>query len=185
MCRFLLLLIMLLTGCASVPVTVQRPQQADAPFTFNGRVAFKQGEQHDSAGVRWMHREAEDEILLLAPLGQTVARIHRDVSEVTLDASGKHYTALDMETLMQQVLGWQLPLSGLRYWVTGLPAPEGGWYGIERDENGQMSILHQLDWEITYSSYAATTLDALPLRLNLKRDDGMEVLLLIDEWEAQ
>jgi outer membrane lipoprotein LolB len=183
MSRSFLLLILLLSGCASVPVTVQRPLQADAPFVFNGRVAVKQGEQRDSAGVRWMHRADDDEILLLAPLGQTVARIHRDASEVTLDASGKHYTALDMETLMQQVLGWQLPLSGLRYWVTALPAPEG-WYAIERDENGQVSMMHQQGWEIAYSRYAATTLDALPLRLNLKRD-GMEVLLLIDEWEAQ
>jgi outer membrane lipoprotein LolB len=181
--RSFLLLILLFTGCASVPVTVQRPQQADAPFVFNGRVAVKQGEQRDSAGVRWMHRADDDEILLLAPLGQTVARIHRDASEVTLDASGKHYTALDMETLMQQVLGWQLPLSGLSHWVTALPAPES-WYSIERDENGQVSIMHQQGWEIAYSRYAATTLDALPLRLNLKRD-GMEVLLLIDEWEAQ
>lgn len=181
--RFLLLMALLLTGCATAPVAVQRPAQADAPFAFNGRVAVKQGELRDSAGMRWVHRAAEDEILLLAPLGQTVARIHRDGSEVTLEASGKHYTAQDMETLMQQVLGWQLPLSGLRHWVTALPAPDGE-SSIERDANGQVSLLRQQGWEIAYTRYAATTVDALPLRLNLKRD-GMEVLLLIDEWEAQ
>src|SRR3989337_1633355 len=100
--RFLVLLILLLTGCATAPVAVQRPLQADAPFAFNGRVAVKQGEQRNSAGVRWVHSAAADEILLLAPLGQTMARIHREAQEVTLDASGKRYTAQDMETLMQQ-----------------------------------------------------------------------------------
>jgi outer membrane lipoprotein LolB len=178
-----LLLVLLLTGCASVPVTVQRPAQADAPFAFNGRVAVKHGEQRDNAGVRWVHHEAEDDILLLAPLGQTMARIHRDGGDVTLEASGKLYTAQDMETLMQQVLGWQLPLSGLRHWVTALPAPEGE-SSIERDANGQVSTLRQQGWEIAYSRYAAITADALPLKLNMKRD-GMEVVLLIDEWEAQ
>ncbi|MDO8988308.1 MAG: lipoprotein insertase outer membrane protein LolB [Sideroxyarcus sp.] len=183
MYRFLLPLLVLISGCASVPHTVQRPAQADAPFAFNGRVAVKQGEQRDNAGVRWVHSAAQDEILLLAPLGQTVARIRRDDGEVTLESSGKHYAAQDMETLMQEVLGWQLPLSGLRHWVTALPAPEGE-FSIERDANGQVSLLRQQGWEIAYSRYAAATADALPLKLKLSRD-GMEVLLLIDEWEAQ
>jgi len=116
-------------------------------------------------------------------LGQTVARIHRDANEATLDSSGKHYAAQDMESLMQQALGWQLPLSGLRHWVTALPAPDSE-FNIERDANGQVSMLHQQGWDIHYSHYAAASADALPLRLSLKRE-GMEVLLLIDEWEAQ
>ncbi len=181
--RVVFLLLVFLTGCASVPVAVQRAPQADAPFAFNGRVAAKQGEQRNSAGVRWVHRADEDEILLLAPLGQTIARIHRDVLEVTLDASGKHYTAQDMEALMQQVLGWRLPLSGLRHWVTALPAPDSESH-IERGTNGQVSVMRQQGWEICYLRYAETTPDALPLRMNLQRDD-VEVLLLIDEWEAQ
>ena len=183
MLRYLILPAMLLAGCATAPVAVQRPAQADAPFAFNGRVAVKQGEQRDSAGVRWVHRAAEDEILLLAPLGQTVARIHRDASGVTLEASGRLYTAQDMETLMQQALGWQLPLSGLRYWITALPAPDGS-SSIERDANGQVSLLRQQGWQISYSRYAALTPDALPLRLRMQRE-GTEVLLLIDEWDAQ
>ncbi len=181
--RFILLFIVLMTGCATAPVAVQRPLQADAPFAFNGRVSVKQGEQRESAGLRWVHSEAEDEILLLAPLGQTVARIRRDVHESTLDTSDKHYSAQDMQTLMQQVLGWQLPLSGLRYWVTALPAPDGE-AQIERNANGQVSVLRQQGWEIQFSRYAADNKDALPLRLGLKRE-GMEVTLLIDDWEAR
>lgn len=183
MSRYFLMLILLLAGCATAPVAVQRPAQADAPFAFNGRVAVKQDGQRDSAGVRWAHSPVDDEILLLAPLGQTVARIHRDTHEVTLDAAGKHYAAQHMETLMQEVLGWQLPLYGLRYWVTALPAPDSE-FSIERDADGRVSVLHQQGWEIRYSRYAANTPDALPLRLNLTRD-GMNVLLLIDEWEAR
>lgn len=183
MSRLLLLLSLFLAGCSSAPVVVERPAQLDAPFAFNGRVAVKQGERRHSMGVRWVHRAGEDELLLLAPLGKTVARIHRDAQKATLDASGKQYTALDMETLMQDVLGWQLPLSGLRYWVMAMPSLDDEFH-IERAANGQVSLLRQQDWEISYSRYAADTPDALPLRLKLQRD-GMEVLLLIDEWEKQ
>jgi len=112
-----------------------------------------------------------------------VARIHREGNAVTLEASGKLYTAQNMEALMQQVLGWQLPLSGLSHWVTAEPVPDVE-SAIERDANGQISALRQQGWEITYARYAAATADALPLKLNLRRD-AVDVVLLIDEWEAQ
>ncbi|MFH0934026.1 MAG: lipoprotein insertase outer membrane protein LolB [Pseudomonadota bacterium] len=178
-----LLLLLLLAGCATAPVAVQRLPEADAPFAFNGRVAVRQGEQRDNAGVRWVHRGGDDEILLLAPLGHTLARIRRDEQSASLEASGRKYAAQDMESLMQQVLGWQLPLNGLRYWVSARPVPEVD-SAIERDANGQVSLLRQQGWEISYMRYAAATPDALPLRLKLQRE-GVEVLLLIDEWEAQ
>lgn len=178
-----LLLILLLTGCASAPVAVRREPQPDAPFAFNGRVLIKQGMQRDSSGIRWEHR-GEDEILLLGPLGYTAGRIHRDVRGATLDdAYGKHYAAPDAEALMQKALGWQLPLSGLRYWVMAMPAPDAE-YRSEKNSNGQMSLLQQQGWEISYSRYAGTTPNALPMQLNMHRE-GIDVLLQIDEWEAQ
>lgn len=181
--RYLFCLFILLAGCATSPVTVQRPAQPDAPFAFNGRVSVKQGERRESASVRWVHQAAEDEILLQTPLGQTLARLRRDAHEVTLEAAGRHYVAQDMESLMQQSLGWQLPLSGLRYWVMALPAPEGE-VSIERATNGQVSLLRQQGWEIAYTRYAAEAPDALPLRLKLRREE-MEVLLVIHEWEMR
>ncbi|HLP98686.1 MAG TPA: lipoprotein insertase outer membrane protein LolB [Sideroxyarcus sp.] len=181
---FLLALLLLLTGCATAPVEQQRPLLLDAPFVFNGRVSIKQDKRHDNAGVRWVHSEEADEILLLAPLGKTVARIRRNEQHATLDdASGRRYVSTDMESLMQQVLGWQLPLSGLRYWVTALPAPDSE-SQVEREANGQVGLLRQDGWTISYSRYAGNAPDALPLRLKLQRD-GVEVLLLVDEWEEQ
>jgi outer membrane lipoprotein LolB len=175
----------LLTGCASHAVvkTMQRPAQPDAPFAFNGRVAVKHDGEHSSAGLRWTHAANEDDILLLAPLGQTVAHIHRDPQGVTLDASGKHHVAQDAEALTQQVLGWELPLSGLRYWVMALPA-NGSAFDMQRDANGQATVLRQDGWEINYSHYATTAADSLPLRFSL-RHEKLEILILIDEWEKQ
>lgn len=123
----------------------------------------------------------EDEILLLAPLGQTMARIFSDAQGVLLEASGKKYFEQDAETLTERVLGWHLPLSGMRYWVLALPAA-GTEALIERAENGQVKTLRQDGWEIHYTRYAAETADSLPLRLNMQRN-GMEMQLLIDEWE--
>lgn len=181
--RAFILLLAFLTGCASAPVAVRHAPQVDAPFAFNGRVLIKQGAQRDSSGIRWEHR-GEDEILLLGPLGYTAGRIHRDARGATLDdAYGKHYAAPDAEALMQKALGWQLPLSGLRYWVTAEPAPDAE-FRVEKNASGQVNSLQQQGWEISYSRYSGTTPNALPMQLNMRRD-GIDVVLQIDEWEKQ
>lgn len=175
---------LVLGACATTLGTpsVQRPAQPElAPFAFNGRVVIKHNGERTSAGVRWTHRGAEDEILLLAPLGQTMARIFSDAQGVLLEASGKKYFEQDAETLTERVLGWHLPLSGMRYWVLALPAA-GREAMVERAENGQLKVLRQDGWEINYTRYASETPDSLPSRLTLQRD-GMEMQLLIDEWE--
>lgn len=180
---FTLVLVLLLSACASAPVAKQeRPAQAElAPFAFNGRVAIKHNGERSSAGVRWTHRGVEDEILLLSPLGQAGARIFSNSEGVLLEVSGKQYFEQDAESLTERVLGWHLPLSGLRYWVMALPA-SGSDAVVEHAENGQASVIKQDGWEINYTRYAAESLNSLPLKLTLQRD-GMEMKLFIDEWE--
>ena len=181
--RLLVLLSLLLSACATTPTVVQRPVAVDAPFVINGRIAIIQPERRDSAGLRWTHDAASDEVLLLAPLGQVVARITSGKQGVTLEAEGKTHVAQDAETLTQDLLGWQLPLSGLRYWIAALPAP-GGEFLREQDAAGRISVLYQQGWTIRYTRYAGEGRDALPLRLSLQRA-GMEVRVLIDEWETR
>jgi outer membrane lipoprotein LolB len=82
---------------------------------------------------------------------------------------------------MQQELGWHLPLNGLHHWLFGL-AISGSEALIERDETGRIGVLRQDDWEMRYLSYANSTPESLPRHVIL-RHAGLEVKLLIDEWE--
>ena len=177
--------LVLLSGCAALPpasAPVTRPAQSEsAPFALNGRIAVKYDGTRHSAGLRWTHQAKSDEILLLAPLGQTAARVYSDARNATLDDGDKHYQADDAESLMQQALGWYLPVSDLRHWVLGLAATEST-AKIERDGNGQITVLHQNGWEVRYLRYADTRPDSMPTRLQLSRGD-LQVQLLIDEWE--
>lgn len=172
------LLLALLAGCASATKPVAFPAKPEsAPFTLNGRISINHGGERNSAGLHWTHRVQSDEILLLNPLGQTAARIYRDDNNATLEEGGKHYQDADAESLMEQVLGWHLPLNGLHHWVLGMADPVSP-AQIERADNGQISVLHQDGWEVRYVRYA----DILPSRLQLNRED-LQVQLLIDEWD--
>ena len=175
----------MLSGCALLPpapAPVVRPAQPEAAaFALNGRISINhRGERH-SAGLRWTHQARSDELLLLAPLGQTAARVYRDVSQATLDDGDKHYQADDVETLMQQVLHWHLPLGGLHHWVLGMADADSP-AKIERAANSRISVLHQDGWEVRYLRYADNAPDSLPAHLQLSSGD-LQVQLLIDEWE--
>lgn len=178
-------LLAVLGGCAnlsSAPAPVVRPALSEsAPFALNGRIAIKHNGTRHSAGLRWTHQPSTDEILLLAPLGQTAARVYRDAFSATLDEGDKHYRADDVETLMQQVLHWHLPLNGLHQWVLGLAAT-GSPAQIERDEKGRITVLYQDGWEVRFLRFADSGPDSLPTRLQLTHEN-LQVQLLIDEWE--
>lgn len=182
---FLFFLAILLGGCASFmpgPQPAGRPAQSElAPFAMNGRIAVKYNGSRESAGLRWAHTGHSDEILLLTPLGQTAARIYSDARQTTLDDGDKHYQNESPELLMQEVLGWYLPIRGLHYWVLGL-ADKGSPAQIERDGNGRVAVLRQDGWEVRYLSYDGDRPDSLPKRLQLHHED-LQVQLLIDEWE--
>ena len=177
----------LLSGCSLLPtspVPPVRPVQPDiASFALNGRVAVKHNGTRHSAGLRWVHQPQSDEVLLLTPLGQTAARVYRDAQNATLDDGDKHYQAGDAESLMQQTLGWHLPLSGLHHWVLALPMAESE-AQIERDAGGRMTVLRQNGWEVRYLRYAGDAVNSLPVRLELTRD-ALQMQLLTDEWEAR
>ena len=211
--RLVLIGLALISGCASLP---HAPSPAASPahpesatFAMNGRISVSYDGERRSAGLHWTHLERSDEILLMTPLGQTAARVYRDDKIATLDEGSKHYQDSDAESLMQQVLGWNLPLVTLHQWVLGLPAA-GFPAQIERDAHGRIAVLRQDGWEVHYLRYAgsdqqpdcaqtskdvlspqtppqttdcANTAEAgkLPTRLRLDRDD-MQVQLLIDEW---
>ncbi len=179
----LLVLLAMLGGCASLPTSqVAHPAQAEsAPFAMNGRISIKHQETRQSAGLHWMHQVQSDEILLLNPLGQTAARVYRDDRNATLDNGDKHYQDVDAESLMEQVLGWHLPLNGLHHWVLGMADPASP-AQIERDSAGRITVLRQDGWEVRYLRYADGKPDSLPARLQLSHED-LQVQLLIDEWE--
>ena len=184
--RWLVLLwLTLLNGCAMLPDGMTAPAHPahpeSVPFAMNGRVSIDDGGEKHSAGLRWTHTGQSDEILLLNPLGQTVARVYRDDGMATLDDGKKRYQDVDAAALMQQVLGWHLPLSGLHQWILGLPSEDGPAF-ITRDTSGRIELLRQDGWEVHYLRFADARPDSLPTRLRMNHQD-LQVQLLIDEWE--
>jgi outer membrane lipoprotein LolB len=161
-----------------------------ADFGLIGRVSVKGGKESFSGGVQWHHRESGDELLLLSPLGQTLAQIRRTPGGVYLETSEREsYYAADVESLTEQVLGWRLPLMGLQYWVQSMNSPATV-SAIDKNIAGQVMAIRQDGWTIDYLSYStmtpvtdSQTRGVFPKLLMLRRD-GLQIKLVIDAWNV-
>jgi len=109
--------------------------------------------------------------------------IQGDEHEVSIQTQdGQRSTAPDPDLLLEQTLGLRLPVTGLRYWVRGLPAP-GPTALLQTDAAGRLTRLEQNGWVIEYPTYAPSSvfnLD-LPERIVARRLD-LGVKLVIEQW---
>lgn len=169
-------------GCA---VTRTAPPAAVGPalssaWTLQGRIGIQTGEQSLSGAIHWLHRADADELMMTSPLGQGVARIVRSADGVVLDVPDQPLRrAADVESLTREVLGYELPVSGLVWWVQASPAP-GRAFEVRRDAAGRITQLRQDGWVIDYLQYTADA-PARPRKLSVARE-GLEIRLVTDSW---
>lgn len=181
----------LLGGCAELPVppveleSASRPQagaDASTSFRLSGRIGVSHDGESFSGSLRWRHDAGEDEIFILSPLGQGVARITRNPAGASLEtAEGQGYRAADVESLTEEVLGWRLPVNGLQYWIVGRPAPDRP-AESELDDSHHLATLRQDGWRIDYQGYRSVQGALLPAKMEMTMGDRLRVRLVIDDW---
>ncbi len=162
---------------------VHRQQLEDLiTWSLKGRVAGKSNEEGFRAGVHWQQQQQDFEIELLDPLGRKVAIIDGDAQQVQLNTSkGEQLEAQDAESLMQGLLGYSLPVNGLRYWLRGIPNPELVYASLELDEQGRLKQLDQAGWLIDYQRYHNGA-PSLPAFIKVS-NPTLQAKIIIHRWE--
>ena len=176
----------LFSGCA--PVALERPEgvvtlpASQASFEVAGRLSARHGDDALTANFRWRRAGGRDELELASPLGQMVASLSGDPSNVRLQtADGRVSTASDWSALTAQGLGWPLPVDGLAFWIQGAPRP-GSASSTEAGDDGRVALLRQDGWTIVYHAYTQiAAADWRPARITLSYPD-VELRIVVDSW---
>jgi outer membrane lipoprotein LolB len=177
------LLILLAAGCA----TVRAPPADPGGFLLRGKLAVVDGEQSVSARFLWRQSGEAFRIDLWGPFGQGQMRLEGDRHElVLLDGAGAVLTRGSHEAVMQQQLGWSLPLAVLPDWVQGRPHPGLPVASLQADDTGRLERFTQLDWAVSLGRYrlpnAAGSGRAVPYQVSANRG-VYRVRLAISEWQ--
>lgn len=171
--------------------TRQKRLQTIKHWQLNGAIAIKTSQQGQTASLAWQQQSPHVyTISLYGPLGAGRITLTGTKNRVHLLADNKLHQAKTPEALMQQMLGWQLPVGNLYYWVRGLPAP-GLQARLHFDRYHHISQLQQQGWLVTYQRYTSTGQFDLPSLLTLQRrtlnenhstEPNLTVKIVISQW---
>ena len=157
-------------------------------WQLSGKIGLRAPQLAESAYVNWRQCSDSFSVRISGPLGQTVARIDGRDDRLTLQFEGRApMVTSEPELLMQEQLGWSLPIRALRYWVRAEAAAGG-----DAEFSGaqlQPSTLRQQGWQVDYLAYHQNGATILPAKLRLNRNDlagggrdNLQATLLINEW---
>ncbi|HSS66708.1 MAG TPA: lipoprotein insertase outer membrane protein LolB [Gammaproteobacteria bacterium] len=189
---------LLFSGCAAVPETPRpavspeqamelREQRIEAirHWICVGRVGATNGKDSLSASMRWVQNRDGYQIRLSGPLGQGLVDVRGSASGVALrTGEGGPFFASSPEVLLDEQFGWRLPVSGMRYWILGLPVPEAEVLSRELDVYGRIRRLEQSGWRIEYLDYVQVDGVDLPSRLDL-RHPRLSARVAVRRWQLQ
>ncbi len=167
-------------------LTLNRFQNWDA----QGRIAVSRKKEGESASFSWQYCPEHFFLKLFGPFGSGAMELDGMLSgpnqHVTLRHGNKIQYAKTAEDLLYQQVKWRVPLSGLTYWIKGLPVPNQAIEDLNLNTDGSISKLTQLGWEITYAKYHDFNTPfekiKLPTKIYLISNE-LEVKLAIRHWK--
>jgi outer membrane lipoprotein LolB len=187
---------LLCAACESTPevVPVDDPQRAWTEhrarlasidqWTAIGKLGIQSSDESWSAGLNWRQDRDDYRLRLSGPLGQGLMQLEGTAEGVELRTSDDEvFRARSAEELMQTHAGWQVPLSGLRYWILGRPDPDAEITHFVLDPGGRLAELQQLGWRISYARYAEFDGVVLPTRLTLE-NARLRAKLAVRNWRT-
>lgn len=178
-----LLLVVTLAGCSLFGQKggVQGKPEVDR-FEMNARVAVRFGTDGYTGNLRWRHTQARDTVDIFTPVGTLYARLVRDAGGAVIEmADGKRDSDTDAGTLSRRVLGWELPLDAMPYWVFSRPSPGAEPERFDVSPEGRPALLQQGGWRVKYQTFFEDAAHVLPEKLELDRA-GLKVKLIVSRW---
>jgi outer membrane lipoprotein LolB len=184
-----------LAGCRTAPPASIPGPGADAPwaeqraalekldrFHLDGRVAVAANGQGFSASLRYEQLPRGSNLSLDGPLGIGGLRVALEGD--TLEIATSRGEKLDGDAAraeLERRLGFALPLSELRWWLLGIPAP--GEADVHQDAGtGEIKDFTQGGWRISVNTRGAGLGFSLPQRLTAERE-GARFKLLVERWQ--
>ncbi|VXB48597.1 Outer-membrane lipoprotein LolB [Burkholderia sp. 8Y] len=185
---------LVLSGCALQPRLPTTSEASTSLATqtsrmYHGRFAVQYNDQNGvqrNAYGNFDWQETGDTVTLQLrnPLGQTMAIVTSSPSLATLELPNRQpLNADNVSDLMQNALGFALPVEGLRYWLQPSAAPSSRAQTTldPESDNGRPKEIKQDGWTIDYLAYAEPPATGVK-RVNLARSEPpLDIKLVIDQ----
>lgn len=137
-------------------------------WNLDGRFGFTRKKQGFTASLAWNQAPGRYSLSLTGPLDQDIAHLEGEGGHHRITVTGRgHFESDNVEDLLDEAIGYPLPLDKLRYWVRGLPDPSATDVRT-LDAQGRLSKLEDDGWTVEFLRYTRIGDTELPARINLE-----------------
>ena len=166
---YIVILTVGLYGCVHSPPSPERPL-----FSTGGKISIRQGTKGSSGRFSFEQYDTSIALEVWGPLGQGRTRLAGNEQRLQLTQGDKTLAAGPAAELMQQQLGWYVPLNVFSAWLQGQPHPD---FPVDwRLQDSQQQRFVQLDWEVEFSRFGSAP-EGQPGRISATKQ-GLRVLLV-------
>jgi outer membrane lipoprotein LolB len=188
---YLLFLLAFLVACTDAPLRPDRGIDLDLQnkraqiqsWNLNGRLSITSEKESGTVTFHWSQDHERYLMRFNAPLGQGTFALRGGEGDgvYLLTAKNKILRADDAETLLQQSVGWYVPVSGFKYWVRGLQEPGVDVTNQQFDDQGLITEMQQADWNISIKRYMDVDGLNLPAKIFM-HNDHVKLKLIVQTW---
>lgn len=177
------------TGCSLLQMKSEKSQLAwEARRELLSRVdRFTVQARVSSGGVfgvkgnlNWRQQRDGFDMRVAGPFGIGAASIVGRGKQIEIRTAKRTITTEDPERDLHDRLGWTFPITHLRYWVLGVPAP-GSHAEVDFDRAGRLVSLAQDDWILEVSEYQQAGALELPRKFEVANDE-VRIKVVVDAW---
>ncbi|MCK5360412.1 MAG: outer membrane lipoprotein LolB [Gammaproteobacteria bacterium] len=189
---------LLIGACASKPIKTELPsdelsRQAELAnlgyWQLHARIGLRSKNRSGSATLIWEETPKSRKLRLIGPLGGGVIQLQQDAKGVTItDSTGKVWIDNNAEDLILRVTGWQIPVSGLRWWLLGLVEP-GSKAASTFGRSQNLNRVQQDGWNVTLDNYTLYDDYRLPAAIVVESEYDkdheryLRAKLIIKDWK--
>ncbi len=152
-------------------------------FRSIAKFKIQYDDEQTSGLMNWVNKGDNYSIFISGPIGKILAKIIKTEQLVTLNVIDEsEVSAPTAEELLEKSLGWSLPISGLVYWIKGIPDANFD-YTLEFNKNGYLNFISQQGWEIKFLAYSNHENYQLPRKIVLSQEN-ITITIIIKSWDS-
>jgi len=186
----LMVVVSSLTGCATLfhqsPPTANTSSNTLAnlqDWHLEGRLGVQSPAEAWQARIVWHHEINQDRVLVLGPLNQGMLSIVLRKGVIYLnEGRGGQVSSHEPEAVLQERLGFPVPLYSLRHWILGLPDPARA--STSQPDSGGASVFGQAGWTVESSDHRISDGYRIPGKLKIQGGE-VKLKLVIDQWKTR
>jgi len=143
-----LLACLLLAACETLPPL---PDIA-GDVVLSGKIKITQGGKISTSNFRWTQTSSGFDAYFWGVMGAGTTRLYGDSETLSIDSRDLR-TSGPAQEILQEQLGWSLPVELLLVWVRGMPEASMPVDNLQRNAGGAVESFEQRGWRLRFEGF--------------------------------